>query len=297
MEVIAGPEFLSGFLCDAPFDDFPAFTHCGEAQANPGAELSLHEHCGFEFLYLMRGSISWEIGDERVEQRMGDLFVAHPRERHRTAGPFREDTYNFWIGLELDKLGPEGRELARLLRRGKIRVLHHCHGMEPILRAIVGAVVTPLPDQRPVIMAYLNVLIAQIKQGIKLGASNRQPALKTHLPYSYPVQKTISYMKRNLDRRLSLAELAKVATMRNTSYFGYRFRQEVTLTPAAYHLQMRLEAARDCLSQPSMDITSAALHHGFSSSQHFSALFRRAFGVTPLKWKRSHEGAKIKEAA
>ena len=288
MQVIATPEILSGFLCDAPFDDLPAFTHCGEALANPGVELPLHHHRGFEFLYLMRGSISWEVGKSVVEQQMGDLFVAYPREPHRTATRFHEDTYNFWIGLDLEKLGPQGLRLARLLRRAQVRLLHHCHAMEPILRAIVAAVVTPLPDQRPVIVAYLNTLFALIEQRMKFDASNQRTTLKSHLPYSYPVQKTISYMKRNLDRRLSLSELTKVATMRNTSYFGYRFRQEVTLTPAAYHLRLRLEASRDCLAQPSMNITSAALHYGFSSSQHFSALFRRAFGLTPLQWKKNN---------
>jgi AraC-like DNA-binding protein len=297
MRVIAAPEILSGFLCDAPFDDLPAFTHCGEALANPGAELLTHQHAGFEFLYLVRGSIDWKIDQTVVEQRMGDLFIAYPSEPHRTANKFHEDTYNFWIGLDLEKLGPRGAALAKLLLRERVRLLPHCHAVEPVLRALVGAVVTPLPNQRQVILAYLNVLFALIEQRQKVEASARQSNARTHLPYSYMVQNVISYMKRNLDRRLSLSEMAKIANSRNASYFGYLFRREVGVTPAAHHLQLRLEAARDGLAQPSMDITLVALQYGFSSSQHFSALFRRAFGLTPLKWKRSQHSPKRKKAA
>jgi AraC-like DNA-binding protein len=288
MQVIATPEILSGFVCNGPFNDLPALTHCGEALTNPGVDVPLHQHRGFEFLYLTRGSVSWEIGKNVIKQQMGDLFVAHPHEPHRTTGGYGKDAYKLWIGLDLEKLGPKSLRLAQLLRQERIRLLHQCHAVEPILRAIVAAVVTPLVDQRKVIAAYLNVLLALIEQRLKQDASSNRSAIETHLPYSFAVQKAISCMKRNLVRRLSLSELAKVASMRNSSYFGYCFRREVGLTPAAYHLQLRLEAARDCLSQPSMDITSAALQYGFSSSQHFSALFRRAFGLTPLGWKKSN---------
>ena len=287
MKVISLAEALSGFLCDEPFDDLTALTHCGEALANTGAELPPHQHRGFEFLYLVRGSVGWKIGETLIHQQMGDLFIVPPLEIHGTANKFNKNTFNLWIGLELDKLGPEGIHLAQRLRQKRIHLLHHCHGVEPVLRAIVGAVVTPLPNQRKVILAYLTVLFALIEQGLSMARAPKESAVKTHLPYSYPVQKAIFHMRRNLNCRLSLSELAKAASMRNTSYFGFRFRQEVGATPAAYHLQLRLDAAHDCLRQPSMDITSVALQYGFSSSQHFSALFRRAFGVTPLAWKKN----------
>ena len=61
------------------------------------------------------------------------------------------------------------------------------------------------------------------------------------------------------------------------------------MPPAAYHLAMRLQAAREMLRQPTFDITTTALQFGFSSSQHFSTLFKRAFRVTPRNWKASGE--------
>jgi AraC-like DNA-binding protein len=292
MKVLVRPEILSGFLCEDPFPDLPAFTHCGEALATPNFELPRHHHRGFEFLYLVRGSVEWQVGHSRFTQQMGDLFIAYPDEPHRTTEKFKSDMYNFWVGLDLEALGQDGVRLAGMIRKKQLRILRHCYPIEPVLRALVGAVVTPLPNQRQVILAYLAVFFALIEQQQQLKDSGGDANVRAHVPHSYMVQKVTSYMKRHLDRRLPLVEMARVANVRNTSYFGHRFRKEVAMTPAACHLRMRLEAARDCLSQPSMDITSVALQHGFSSSQHFSTLFRQAFGVTPLKWKTSRENSR-----
>ena len=64
----------------------------------------------------------------------------------------------------------------------------------------------------------------------------------------------------------------------------------VGVSPAAYHLSLRLGAARLTLRQPGFDVTKTAQQHGFSSSQHFSTLFRRAYGVTPREWRSAAAG-------
>jgi len=100
------------------------------------------------------------------------------------------------------------------------------------------------------------------------------------------VQRAISYMRQNVDRRIPLRDFASIAGMRNVPHFCAQFHREVGAAPGGYHIQLRLEAAREALRQPAVEITTAALQFGFSSSQHFSTLFRRAFGTTPRAWKR-----------
>ncbi len=113
---------------------------------------------------------------------------------------------------------------------------------------------------------------------------------KPHLPYSYGVQKAVSYLQQNLQERLPLTDLAAVATARSVPHFCTQFRREVGMTPAAYHLQLRLEAAREALRQPTYDVTTVAMAYGFSSSQHFSTQFKRAFKVSPKAWRVSAGG-------
>ena len=273
--------FLSGFLYENPMETLPAVTHCGEALCARGHQLGRHRHPVFELFYLSRGTIAWQANGTPVQQRMGDLMVFYPGEWHSTQGEASEETHQLWIGLYLDNLGAEGRRLSRVLREKKARLLQGCQDAEPILRAIVGQIARNLPQQREVILAYLKLLCKLLEQQTHNLQRRKATVRPPSLPYSYAVQKAVFYLEAHLDRRVPLSELAAVATVRHTPQFCTRFGREVGTTPATYHLQLRLNAARATLRQP------AALQFGFSSSQHFSALFRRAFGMTPREWQKN----------
>jgi AraC-like DNA-binding protein len=59
------------------------------------------------------------------------------------------------------------------------------------------------------------------------------------------------------------------------------FRRRMGTTLHAYREQLRLRAALEALASPRVDLTDLALSLGYSSHSHFTANFRRAFGVTP----------------
>jgi len=285
VKIFREPQIISGFIYEDPLEDLPAVTHCGEAFCVRGYKLPTHSHRGFELSYLSRGEATWRAGDNPTLQRMGDLFITYPNERHNGEGRAVE-THHLWIGLELEKLGAEGRHLAGHLRRKKVRLLPGCQAAEPVLRAIVGQVVGGLPGKGAVTLAYLRVLFALIEQQSSRQAAGKQNNKTLALPHSYSIQKAIAYMEKNLDRRLPLSELAAAASLKQVSHFCTQFRREVGITPAAHHLQLRLNAARNALRQPAMDITRVAMQFGFSSSQHFSTVFQDAFKITPRAWRK-----------
>ena len=286
MKVLRDPQIVSGFIYEDPVENLGALTHCGEAICIRGHELAMHSHRGFEFLYLSRGEVSWCVGRKQFQQQMGDLFVAYPGERHGSADRAPEESHHLWIGLELEKLGTEGRRLSHYLRDNKVRLLHGCQAIEPVLQAIVGQVVTDIPQRREVISAYLRTLFALINQQSRGGFGGKRKPETVAWPYSYAIQKAVAYMSRHLDRRLSLSELAATASVKQVPHFCTQFQREVGTSPAAYHLQLRLNAARAALLQPALSITLVAMNFGFSSSQHFSTSFQRAFSVTPRAWQK-----------
>jgi len=285
VKILREPQIISGFIYEDPLEELPAVTHCGEALCVPGYQLATHSHRGFEFAYLSRGEAVWRVGKDETVHQMGDLFITYPRERHSGGGRAGE-THHLWIGLELEKLGAEGRQLAGHLRRKNVRLLSGCAAAEPILRSIVGQVVSGLPLKREVTLAYLRVLFAVIEQQSRRDTAEKRQARPLALPYSYAVQKAVAYMEKHLDRRLPLAELAAVASLKQVSHFCTQFRREVGMTPATHHLHLRLNAARTALRQPAFDITLVAMQFGFSSSQHFSTAFQRAFGLSPRTWQK-----------
>ncbi|CAN5686059.1 hypothetical protein BH09VER1_BH09VER1_03580 [soil metagenome] len=287
MRILRDRQIISGFIYEEPVDEIPALTHCGEALCCRGHSRPVHTHPGFEFLYLTRGVCHWQAAGATFRQTMGDLFIAHPKEPHQTGPTPNPENRHLWLGLRLETLGPDGAALARHLRRHGIRFLPGCHSVEPILSAIVRQIMTTRPQRAKVVASLLHAFISLVSQ--RLAMAEAADAVTTDcpvLPYSFAVQKAITYMGKNLDRRISLRDLAMAATLRHPPHLCALFHREVGVTPALYHTQLRLQAARDALRQPLASITFVAMQFGFSSSQHFSTLFRRTFGLTPLKWKQ-----------
>lgn len=288
MRILRDPQIITGFIYEEPVDEIAALTHCGDALCCRGHSRPSHTHRGFEFLYLARGACHWQIAGHTFQQSIGDLFIAHPGEPHQTGPTPNPECRHLWIGLCLEKFGPAGTRLAQELRRRRTHLLPGCHDVEPILNAIITQIMTLRLRRAEVVDSLLHALISLIRQQLTIAA--RGPAARSYrpaLPYSAPVQKAIAYLSRNLDRRISLGDLTMAATLRHAPHLCTTFHREVGVTPAHYHVQLRLQAAREALRQPSAMITEVALQFGFSSSQHFSTLFRKAFGTTPNQWRQN----------
>ena len=83
----------------------------------------------------------------------------------------------------------------------------------------------------------------------------------------------------------SLGELAK--RVASSPFRLARLFREIAGIPVhRYHLNARLSAALDEVLATSREITAIGIGLGFSSHSHFTATFRRAFGVTPSALRR-----------
>jgi AraC-like DNA-binding protein len=89
----------------------------------------------------------------------------------------------------------------------------------------------------------------------------------------------------DLARRWTLTEIA--AEVKGSPVYLTQVFQQVEGVPLyRYQLNMRLARALDLLGECD-DLTSLGLELGFSSHSHFSASFRRLYGLTPTEFKKS----------
>jgi AraC-like DNA-binding protein len=95
----------------------------------------------------------------------------------------------------------------------------------------------------------------------------------------------IDFMNTNLQRRLSLNELAKLANL-SASHLSRLFRTETKLSPWEYLIWLRMERARKLIATSLLSIKEVMAAVGYDSKSHFSRHFRRAFGVTPSEYRK-----------
>ena len=100
------------------------------------------------------------------------------------------------------------------------------------------------------------------------------------------VGRAIDFLKACNDRSVTLAEL--VASTRLDAYRLTRaFTRLVGMPPYAYHLQQRLRAAQQRLSE-GVPVLEVAHDSGFADQAHFTRRFKRLTGVTPGQYRAAH---------
>ncbi|MBI2800201.1 MAG: helix-turn-helix transcriptional regulator [Gammaproteobacteria bacterium] len=94
-----------------------------------------------------------------------------------------------------------------------------------------------------------------------------------------------AYVESNLAQKLTLSGLASIAGM-SISHFRERFRVEMGMAPHHYISGKRLEQARRLLAMTRIPLGIIAIELGYASQSHFSTLFKNAYGVTPMTFRR-----------
>ena len=98
---------------------------------------------------------------------------------------------------------------------------------------------------------------------------------------------TVRYIENNLDREITLDELAKTVHF-NKSYLIVRFKETWGISPMKYVNYVRIERARELLATTEKSITDIALEVGFSGIHYFSRYFKARVGITPQEYRTSY---------
>jgi AraC family transcriptional regulator of arabinose operon len=94
----------------------------------------------------------------------------------------------------------------------------------------------------------------------------------------------VEYVARNLDRQLSLAELARQAHL-SPSRFSHLFREQIGMAPRSFVEQERLERARELLEMTTLPIHAIAAQVGFHTQFYFADRFHRRLGTSPRAYR------------
>lgn len=87
--------------------------------------------------------------------------------------------------------------------------------------------------------------------------------------------------------RTTLAELASSVGV-HPVHLAATFRRTFGVTVGEYVRQRRVESARRLLTEGTQRITEIALHLGFANPSHFSRVFSKQTGATPLEYRKLH---------
>jgi transcriptional regulator GlxA family with amidase domain len=120
----------------------------------------------------------------------------------------------------------------------------------------------------------------------RAGGQSQFSALLELEPKSDRIQSALAYAKRNLDKPLTVGQLAAAAHL-SPRQFSRAFRAETGQSPAKAVENLRIEAARLMMEQSRHPIDVIARQTGFADRDRMRRAFLRAFGQPPQVIRRS----------
>jgi AraC family transcriptional regulator len=94
------------------------------------------------------------------------------------------------------------------------------------------------------------------------------------------LRRVLDYLNDQLERDLSLAELAAVAGYSPT-YFARQFKEVTGLAPHQYLIRCRVERARALLEAGTLTVAEVAQRVGFADQSHLDRHFKHLLGISP----------------
>ncbi|WP_397332011.1 helix-turn-helix domain-containing protein [Nostoc sp. FACHB-280] len=116
-------------------------------------------------------------------------------------------------------------------------------------------------------------------------ASNKVLQLANHKGLSpRKLRQALSYIHDNLERDLTLTEIAAVVGM-SMYHFSRLFKQSTGLAPHQYVINCRIAKAKKLLTGTERTIEQISEEVGFQSQSHFTNVFRKFMGITPKAYR------------
>lgn len=109
---------------------------------------------------------------------------------------------------------------------------------------------------------------------------------------SEPVRRCCDYISSHLHDRIRLRELAAEAAL-SPQYLSCLFKREMGEAVSEYILERKLEEAKVLLEGSEFSVQGIASVLAFSTHSHFSAAFRKAYGVTPRSYRLAATGFRL----
>lgn len=143
--------------------------------------------------------------------------------------------------------------------------------------------------------SVLELVAAAVAPTAKGSKAERRAAREaTRRAHRESVEGLKSELARRTRDRLRLDELARAVHL--SPYHLCRvFRRQTGQSIHAYRTQLRLRESLSRLAEGAADLTRLALELGFTDHSHFSNAFRRAFGVSPSRFRGGLTRGRMRE--
>lgn len=248
-----------------------------------------HQHDYAELTCILSGKGKYYIEGKNYEVQAGDVIMCNPGIKHQTLEanekePIVEFVTGFmdfhFIGMPENAIVlKDGGYVLRMSLESRQDVMKRCYEM--------------VAEYESNNLGKYFMLKAQLMQIILVILREMQPVTEKQKTCrfesynkNYVVKKIISYLNENYPCKISLDQIAQNLYL-SPVYISKLFKEQTGESPINYLIKIRLDKAKEMLENESHgSIRSVANQVGYEDVYHFSKLFKKYYGISPLNYSK-----------
>ncbi len=251
-------------------------------RSDPSNVFDPHVHPEYEIYVNLSGDVSFMVGNRIYPILPGAVIISRPYEYHHCIYHSDRLHRHIWMLFTPPAFNDGGNLLWRLSEKldkhGNLLYLAEEQSAEFISICKKFSEGTPGEAEKYADFFRMICLI----EGASVG--------KTEEPQvTDDVDDVLNYINANFTDDITVRQLADMAHI-SVNTLERKFRKKIGMPPMTYIKKKRLARAAELLFC-GKSVIDACLQSGFSDYSHFIALFKSAYGTTPLKYRSQHSGA------
>ena len=253
-------------------------------------QIPVHWHDELEIIYVKSGFLTVNISGENYIGKPGDAFVVSPGNLHfmgSQTGTVDYFTFLFplkYIAFRTDDMLDD--KLIEPLNSGhlmispeiKDTVKEQCEQLAGVYAAEIDKSESKITGQIRKKIILLQFIHELWKKGfiVENDTTGRNTVEK----------EMVSYIQQNYTGKILLREFGEQFHL-SEKYISRYFKEHFHITLSQYVTYLRLEHAKQMLQETDISVTEVAMQSGYQNISYFIRRFKKTYGVSPLKYRKS----------
>lgn len=250
------------------------------------AMTNLHSHSFYEIYFLIKGSRTIVFEHNKVNIEPGSFVIIPPFVPHLTEGGVFERVNIFFSPEYIDKMFKSAPLFddtgAYTIDRNSFKIISKLLDDATNLPKLNYANNFVNYDYT-ILTCFLNTILWYINNSELSPIALDFDAKKKKTDKE--ILKIVEYINNNPDKKITLEHLCKTFFFTKSNLYK-RFNSFISMPIGEYILLTKLNYAKKLLHTTQKSLEDVSFACGFSSSNYFSLIFKKKFGLSPMQFRK-----------
>jgi len=241
----------------------------------------------YHFLLFFSEAPVTSINNHTYKPQKGSLLVIQPWEEVYGIPDYSKKKYEKYIHIAVEK--SFFQRIAKAAGGDKFEFKRIQNVYSKQLLDLIGNFQRELMDYDESYPLMLESICIQIVFQLLRDINSEPAANKSRLSKDNKyINKAIQYMQEYYNSDISINDICKLIYL-SPCHFKRVFKDYTGQTPYQHLMKIRLEKAKEILSEKEYSMEEVAKLCGFVNSKHFSTVFKRNTGMSPSEYRKLHK--------